>query len=89
MAADKKEQIKIAERLQLALLKRFEKQLEDGSITSTDAATLTRLLSQNGWTLDETRIPQGLKGKLTQGLSAADFDQDDGKVVSIQNARKA
>lgn len=72
MAAPKKDQIRIVERLQAKLLERFEHLLDTGEMSATDAATLVRLLSQNGWTLDPTALPQGLKDKM------ADLDIDFG-----------
>ncbi len=71
-------QAEIAERLQIKLLQRFERMLdhegdgEDGAgMSPTDAATLARLLSQNGWTFDESRMPKELKDRLTKVI---DFD---------------
>lgn len=69
----KKEQIRIAERLQLKLLEWFEQRIREGSLSSTDAATLSRLLMQNGWNLDPTRLPEGLRDKL-KGLPKPDLD---------------
>lgn len=79
------EQMELAERLQMKLLNRFDTLLDEGTITSTDVATLVRLLSMNGWVLDATRVPSGLRSKLTLGLSVNDFTND-GKVVPIRNA---
>ena len=61
----------IAERLQMKLLERFEEMLDEGEMSPTDAATLARLLSQNGWTFDESRMPKELKDRLTKII---DFD---------------
>jgi hypothetical protein len=72
-----KVQVEIAERLQLALLKDFERQLLDGTISSTDRATLARLLTQNGWSLDPSRLPKGLKDQLTSRIDPEDLDEDD------------
>ena len=64
-------QADLAERLQEKLLERFETLLDEGEMSPTDAATLARLLSQNGWTFDESRMPKELKDRLTQVI---DFD---------------
>jgi hypothetical protein len=79
---EKEKQIAISERLQTRWLEHMEKLLTDGSITSTDLATLSRFLMANGWTLDVTRLPQGLKDKLTSGISPDDFSND-GDVIPI------
>jgi hypothetical protein len=71
--APSREMVAIAQRLQLKWLKRMEQLLDAESITSTDMATLARLLSQNGWTLDPTQLPQNLRDKLTSHVS---FDDD-------------
>jgi len=70
---DKEKQVEIAEGLQLKVLKRFDKLLDDGTITSTDMATLVRLLASNGWVLDPARLPRSLKDKL---LDTMKFDDD-------------
>lgn len=64
-----KGQAEIAERLQMKLLERFEALLDSGEMAPTDAATLARLLSQNGWTFDESRLPKNLRDKLTRTVS--------------------
>ncbi len=71
-------QTDIAERLQMKLLERFEKLLKDGTLAPTDAATLARLLSQNGWTFDESRMPKALKERLTK---VVDFDSHETREV--------
>jgi hypothetical protein len=68
------EQLEIAKRLQYKLLKRFEKLIDQDEMSATDAATLVRLLSQNGWVLDPAALPQGLRDKLKDTVPA--FDQD-------------
>lgn len=74
---NKDEQVAIAERLQLKWLRRMEELIDAGTITSTDMATLVRFLTVNGWTLDPSRLPKGLKDKLTSGMSPEDFDDGD------------
>ncbi len=71
-------QIDIAERLQLKWLEHMESLLngdqEEGTgMTSTDLATLARVLMHNGWTIDPAKLPQGLREKIT---AKVDFDDD-------------
>jgi hypothetical protein len=65
-------QIAIAKRLQTKWLQKMEFLLDHGLATSTDLATLSRVLLQNGWTLDERKLPKGLQGMLKQ----VEFDED-------------
>jgi hypothetical protein len=74
VATPQDKQIEIAERLKLALLEYLEEKLADRSISSTDVATLTRLLSQNGWALDPTRVPSRLRDKLTSTYDPEQVD---------------
>ena len=63
------EQTEIAERCQIKLLQRFEALLDSElGMAPTDAATLARLLSQNGWSFDESRIPKNLRERLTKDV---------------------
>lgn len=64
----KQEQIELASKLQLKWLKRMDEMFEDHSITSTDMATLARVLMANGWVLDPAQLPQRLRGKLTNSI---------------------
>lgn len=75
--ADKQTQLERAARLEDLWLEHMENLLIAGTITSTDLATLARVLMANGWTLDKSRLPQGLKDKLTAGVSPDDFDDSD------------
>lgn len=70
--ARKQRQIDIAERLQQKWLERMEYLLDSGEITSTDMATLARVLLQNGWSLDPSDLPQSLRDKLTKRVSFDD-----------------
>ena len=74
-------QIDLAEKLQDKLLEYFQKRLDDNSLTDTGAATLARLLSANGWSLDPARIPQSIKDKLTSTVSPSDLSDDDVDVI--------
>jgi hypothetical protein len=81
--AKQQEQISKAERLQELLLESFESALLDGTITPTDRATLARLLSQNGWSLDPSKLPEGIKDKLTEHVDPTDLD-DEVDVIPIE-----
>lgn len=79
MADANRTQLEIAERLQLKLLVRFERLLDSGEMSATDAATLSTLLRQNGWNLDPTSIPTGIRDKLRD---LPGFDEEvDGEAV--------
>lgn len=75
--ADNKAQIEIAERLQVKMLKRWETLLDNDLLSPTDAATLARLLAQNGWSLDPQKLPEGLRSKLTEHIDPREFSEDD------------
>jgi len=85
--SDREKQLEIAERLQLKLLERFEMLLDKGTITSTDLATLCKLLSQNGWQLDPLKLPKGLRDKLTEHIDPSEFD-DGAKVLPFPADRR-
>lgn len=74
--ADKLTQVEIAERLQVKWLERMERMLDDNSVTSTDMATLSRVLLANGWTLDPTKLPQSLRDKLTEKVDPEDLGDE-------------
>ena len=82
--SDKNQQLEIAERLQLKWLERMETLLNEGTITSTDMATLARLLMSNGWTLDPSRLPQGIREKLTSLIDPSEFDEGDADVLPLR-----
>lgn len=77
------EQIALAERLQDLWLKRMEMLFQSGDITSTDMATLARVLLANGWTLDRRQIPQGLRDKMHKLVEPGDLDEDDAVLARI------
>lgn len=79
--APKEQQVELAEELQMLLLQEFKKRFRSGEITSTDLATLSRLLIQNGWTLDPADLPQDLRDHITREVS---FDEDIEKDSDIQ-----
>jgi len=72
--AELKKQLDIKTRLETKWLERMEKMIDSGEITSTDMATLARVLMQNGWVIDANKLPQQLRDKLTTHLS---FEEDD------------
>lgn len=69
------EQLDIAERLQGKWLKHMERLLDSGTITSTDMATLARVLLANGWALDPSKLPQKLREKLIDSIPEGEFDE--------------
>lgn len=70
-------QLALVEQLQEKLLLRFGNLLDEGKLSPTDAATLTRLLLSNGWTLDPSKMPTGLRDRLTKkGINLTDTDGD-------------
>ena len=72
----KETQVEIAERLQKKWLERMEAMLDDGTITSTDRATLYRFFAQNGWTVDPKKMPKGLRDKLTTDVTEEELEDD-------------
>ena len=72
------EQVEMAQRLQSKWLRHMEKLLDEGTITSTDMATLGRVLVINGWTLDAKKLPKQLKDLMAKiPLKLVDFDAED------------
>ncbi len=69
------DQIDISKRLQVLWLTHMEKLLDSGTITSTDMATLARVLLHNGWTLDPKQLPKSLRDLMTP-LKLVDFGDD-------------
>jgi hypothetical protein len=79
------EQVVIAQRLQTKFLRHMEYLFDNKEISSTDLATVSRLLSANGWVLDSTRLPSRLKDKLTSSFDPETVDGDD-NVIPIRAA---
>ena len=84
MSGVKQEQVDKAEQLQELLLDDLIKLFKEGEATSTDRATLARLLKDNGWSVDPSMVPQDLRDKLTSKIAPGD-DIEDG-VVPISRA---
>jgi hypothetical protein len=73
----------IVERLKTKWLQRMEKLIDDETITSTDMATLCRLLAHNGWVLDPKRMPKGLADKIGERIDPTSFDEGDPDVIPM------
>lgn len=78
-----KEQLDIAERLQLFWLQRMERLFESEEITSSDMNVLARVLMASGWTLDPSRISDNLKDKLKNLPEEIPFDEDEYDVPKL------
>jgi hypothetical protein len=78
MSSSNEEQVGIAARLQSKLLHHFEKLLTEGTATSTDLATIARMLIANGWSFDPARMPRQLKDLMTTRvpLKLLDFNDE-------------
>ena len=70
------DQIDISKRLQVLWLTHMEKLLDSGTITSTDMATLARVLLHNGWSLDPKHLPKSIQDLMTKTLKLVDFGDD-------------
>jgi hypothetical protein len=73
--ADTIDQHAVAARLQSKWLQRMEFLIDHGLATSTDLATIARVLLQNGWSLDPKKLPQGLQALVNK----VEFDTDTGR----------
>lgn len=80
------EQANFADRLQAKWLRHIEWLLDKHLITSTDLATLSRVLMKNGWQFDMARLPKNLQDKLT---SHVDFGTDDEEDIVPINRKAA
>jgi hypothetical protein len=74
--AELRKQLDIKTRLETKWLERMEAMLDAKEITSTDMATLARVLMQNGWTIDADKLPQELRSKLTSVVSFEEGDEE-------------
>lgn len=59
--------------LQDLLLDDFIRLAKDKLLTSTDRAVLYRMLRDNGWSLDPSKLPQKVRDLLTRQVQ---FDED-------------
>jgi hypothetical protein len=75
------EQVDVAERLQGKWLMHMERLLDNGTITSTDMATLCRWLMANGWSLDPSKMPQKLRNLI------ADMPEDTFEELPVRLVR--
>ena len=73
---NQQEQVAIAKRLQIKWLEHMNRLLDTGTITSTDMATLARVLLSNGWSLDPKKLPQSLRDMLTRHVKPEDFEDE-------------
>jgi hypothetical protein len=71
----REEQIELTGRLQDKWLQHIERLLDAGTITSTDMATLARLLMANGWDLDPAKLTEGLRSKLIDSIDESTFEE--------------
>lgn len=78
---EKQEQLDLAEELQGLVLRDFKNLLKEGKLTPTDRATLVRLLSANGWTLDPHTLPKNLKSMLLKDVDPLSFEDGDADLV--------
>src|SRR6266568_2293328 len=69
-------QIEISKRLQVKWLEHMDRLLDSGTITSTDLATLSRVLLHNGWSLDPKHLPKSIQDLMTKTLKLVDFGDD-------------
>jgi hypothetical protein len=76
-AAEKRMQIELSAKLQTMILLDFERMLKENTMSPSDRATLVRLLSMNGWSLDPAMIPQGLRGVLTAVVDPKKLDDEE------------
>lgn len=71
-----KKQLAIKAKLETLWLEHMQHLLETKAVTSTDLATLARVLMQNGWVIDEGKLPQQLRDKLTTLVSPEELDDN-------------
>ena len=83
MAQPKADQIELAEKLQDLWLREMKQRLESGAATSTDLATLARVLENNGWTIDPADLPTDLREHITTEVSFDDDAEDDDKLEVV------
>jgi hypothetical protein len=79
--ADSNAQLDKAEKLQDLLLDSFLELFQNRGETAADRATLLKMLKENGWSLDPSRLPQSLQDKLK--LPPPNLDEDDDVVGTI------
>ena len=82
--ADINKQVEIAERLQMKWLTHMENLLDSGEISATDMSTLFKFLQANGWSIDPSRLPKGLREHITTPLTAEELEREDELAVRRQ-----
>lgn len=84
MADNNKTQIAIAERLQLLLMQRWETLLTNpmADVSPTEISTIAKVLRDNGWSIDPSKLPVGLRDKLLTDPSK--FEEGDVDVLPFR-----
>ena len=80
------EQVAKAVKLQTLLLDHWTSLAENKTLSSMDCATIARLLSQNGWSLDPNTVPQPLRAQLTSDVKFDDGVDGDAKPRLVREA---
>lgn len=70
------EQLDVVEGIKALWLRHMARMLQKGTITSTDMATIARVLLANGWVLDARKLPKGLRDKLTSQVDVAGDEEE-------------
>lgn len=84
MAGVRREQIELGQKLFQALLEDFATLLEKGEATAADRATLARLLTQNGYSINPADLPDELRTKITTEFDPeADLDDEFGALKVV------
>lgn len=83
----REKQIARSERIQDLLLERWEKLLVEGTISPTEAGVVAKVLSQNGWSLDPSKLPTGIREKLLAGTDPTEFKEGDADILPIRRTK--
>lgn len=71
------EQKELAAELQGEVLKSWRDCLKNGTATAADRKAIADFLKGNGWSLDPSKVPQGLKDLMTNRVKPEDVGGDD------------
>lgn len=74
--ADQQTQIEIADELKILWLEEMRERIKSGDATSTDLATVARVLEHNGWTLDPADLPSDLSEHITREVDPGEAPTD-------------